>query len=68
MRKMKYKGYWIEPIDFNTSVLYMFYPVGSKRPNEYMGNKTLSIHDAKIYIDSYGDILGATSSTSGGQK
>ena len=68
MRKMKYKGYWIEPIDFNTSVLYMFYPVGSKRPNEYMGKKALTIQTAKLYIDSYGDILGDTSSIGDGQS
>ena len=68
MSKMKYKGYWIEPINFNTASLYMFYPVGSKRPNEYLGRKALSVQDIKTYIDSYGDILGDTLSFGDGQK
>lgn len=68
MRKTKYKGYWIEPINFNGIALYMFYPIGLKRPNEHIGRKAWSIQDIKTYIDSYGDILGDTLSFGDGQK
>lgn len=50
--RTKYNGYWIEEIVFNTAELFMIYPIGSKKPNEYKAVKTLSVKDAKIYIDS----------------
>ena len=58
MKKTKYKGYWIEEIEYNTATLFMFYPIGSKRPFETFGKKALSVKDAKTFIDCLGDNLG----------
>ena len=50
--KKKYKGFWIEEISFNVAPHFLIYPIGSKRPDDYLGPKTLTLEDAKILIDS----------------
>ena len=50
MAKRQYKGYWIADCEKHCAV--MVYPIGTKKPNEYLVSKAFDIKTAKTLIDS----------------